>query len=62
MRVWISVRIRGQGWAQGFVAGMNLSAAAWDPLMEKRSTIRTQTSTFALSRDLRGRAGRTAAP
>ena len=24
----------GQGWAQGFVAGMNLSAAAWDPLME----------------------------
>jgi yecA family protein len=24
----------GQGWAQGFVAGMNLSAAAWDPVME----------------------------
>jgi uncharacterized protein len=24
----------GQGWAQGFVAGMNLCAEAWDPLME----------------------------
>ena len=24
----------GKGWAQGFVAGMNLSAEAWDPLME----------------------------
>jgi uncharacterized protein len=24
----------GKGWAQGFVVGMNLSAAAWDPLME----------------------------